>query len=149
MINLILLPFKIIIWIILLPFKFLAWLIKTLGILAGYLIGFAIIVGLLILGWMFASFFIFNPIFWKVILVSFIAYIPIALIFRYYDSKKSQSKNEIQTDEIENNKDIILEKQVHEDEKKFQIDEDLMICPHCDEQIKKNAIKCKYCKEFI
>ena len=35
------------------------------------------------------------------------------------------------------------------DEKKFQIDEDLMICPHCDEQIKQNAIKCKYCKEFI
>ena len=149
MINIILFPFKVVIWIILLPFKGIIWLVTKstiilLYIVAGVIMFFIVVALITISGTL-----IMNPIFWSIIGISTLAFIPIALILGYYNEKSSTSKKQIQTDEIKINNNIISNNKINENETEIETDNEVIICPHCDEQIKKNAIKCKYCKEFI
>ena len=101
MVSLVLLPFKIIIWIIASPFKLLTWLIKKVGVLFGYLI--AITIGLIVITIGFVggahmfflwSFLITSPIFWIVVVCSFILYILIALIFVGLNYKKKDNETQ-------------------------------------------------------
>ena len=94
MVSLVLLPFKIIIWIIASPFKLLTWLIKKVGVLFGYLIaitiGFVGVAYILMVG----SFFLTSPIFWIVVVCSIILYFLIALIFVGLDYKKKDNETQ-------------------------------------------------------
>ena len=94
MVSLVLLPFKIIIWIIASPFKLLTWLIKKVGVLFAYLIaitiGFVGVAYILMVG----SFFLTSPIFWIVVVCSIILYFLIALIFVGLDYKKKDNETQ-------------------------------------------------------
>tara|TARA_B100000579_G_scaffold267841_1_gene220992 strand:- start:84 stop:374 length:291 start_codon:yes stop_codon:yes gene_type:complete len=94
MVSLVLLPFKIIIWIIASPFKLLTWLIKKVGVLFGYLI--AITIGFVGVAYVFmvGSFFITSPIFWIVVVCSIILYFLISLIFVGLDHKKKDNETQ-------------------------------------------------------
>ena len=157
MLSLLLLPFKLVIWIILLPFNIIKWIIigifnliagifKAIGYILGTLIYLIFALFIFGLGWVLVGAIFTSPIFWIIYAVTFVLAIPYVIFIINLDKKKDQTIFEDTNFPTEVKEEYPtslpkVEKEVPEN--------DLMTCPHCDEQIKQNAIKCKFCKEFI
>jgi len=87
-----------------------------------------------------------SPIYWIIFVGTFVLGIPFVIFISALDKKKDQTiiKDKNFPTEVKEEYPTSLpkaEKEISEN--------DLMACPHCDEQIKQNALKCKFCKEFI
>jgi hypothetical protein len=97
-------------------------------------------------GWFLVGGILTSKIFWIIFIGTFFFAIPLVIIMSYFDKKKDQTiiKDKNFPTEVKEEYPTSLpkaEKEISEN--------DLMACPHCDEQIKQNALKCKFCKEFI
>ena len=153
MLSLLLLPFKLVIWIILLPFNIIKWiiigifnLIAAIFRAIGYVLVFVFCAFLFGLGIFLFGGIITSPIFWIIFVGTFVLAIPYVIFISNLDKKKDQTIIEDKNFPTEVKEEYPtslpkVEKEIPEN--------DLMTCPHCDEQIKQNAIKCKFCKEFI
>ena len=153
MLNLLLLPFKLVIWIILLPFNIIKWIIVgVVNLIAGifkalgYVLFLFFCAFLFFLGWVLVGGILTSPIFWIIFVGTFVLAIPFVIFISALDKKKDQTIIEDKNFPTEIKEEYLtslpkVEKEIPEN--------DLMTCPHCDEQIKQNAIKCKFCKEFI